>query len=192
MRRLDLAGFDAKFHADADPWRTFTDADEAAKRRAILQALGLGRRGRVWEPASGAGANSVALAPRALRLDATDGAAAAVALTAAALASEPRARAYRLALPEPPAHAVYDAIVVAEVLYYLSPRASARFARIVARTLRIGGRLVLAHHRHDFYDFSQHAVGIHDRFLSGSHKLWRPAQGAMTMRWIVRGYELLN
>ena len=57
MRRMDLDGFNAKFRADADPWSTFVDADEATKRRAILRALGPARRGRIWEPASGAGAN---------------------------------------------------------------------------------------------------------------------------------------
>ena len=72
MRAIDLSGFSQKFAADDDPWRTFSDRDEAVKRAAILHALGPGPLGRVLELASGNGANSRAIAPRALRLDATE------------------------------------------------------------------------------------------------------------------------
>ena len=73
MKPIDLHGFDRKFAGDADPWSTFTDRDETHKRRAILHGVGPPPVGRVLELAAGNGSNSVALARRALRLDATEG-----------------------------------------------------------------------------------------------------------------------
>ena len=60
-----------------------------------------------------------------------------------------------------------------------------RVARDVARTLRSGGRLILAQHQIDFYDFAQHARGIHGRFLRDSGGHWRRRTVRRTARWIV-------
>lgn len=188
MPAIDLAGFADKFRADADPWATFSNADEATKRAAIARALGPGPFGRVLELGAGNGSNSAALAARALRLDATEGTREGTALTAKALAGRPRARASVLAVPGQFPRAAYDAVVVAELLYYLSPRAMAATARDVAAALRAGGRLVMAHHRIDYYDFAQHSAGIHDRFLADTGASWRPAGGYRTRRWIVAGW----
>lgn len=185
MRAIDLGGFAAKFAGAADPWGTFTARDEAVKRGAILRALGPGPWGRVLELASGNGSNSAAIAARALRLDATEGTAEGTALTAAAIAGRPRACASVLVLPGRPPRPVYDAVVVAELLYYLNPRDMAAVARDVAAVLRPGGRVVLAHHRIDFYDFAQHAAGIHARFLAASGRAWRVRAVRCTRRWRV-------
>ncbi|TVV73298.1 SAM-dependent methyltransferase [Sphingomonas solaris] len=185
MKPIDLDGFAAKFAADADPWRTFSNRDEAVKRRAILHALGPGPVGRVLELASGNGSNSVALAPRALRLDATEGTAEGVTLTAGALDGAGRARASLLRLPGRPPRTRYDAVVLAELLYYLSPGQMARVARDVAAWLRPGGVLVLAHHRIDFYDFVQHAGGIHERFLGETGASWTVRPVRATRAWTV-------
>lgn len=189
MKPIDLAGFDAKFTASADPWSTFTDHDEAVKRAAILHALGAGLHGRVLELAAGNGSNSVALAVRALRLDATEGTASGTGLVARAVGEAPRVRVLRLVLPDRLPRARYDAIVVAEVLYYLTPRAMAAVARDVAAALRPGGRLVLAHHRIDYPDFVQHAAAIHRRFLAATGVDWTAVGGRRTGRWRVAGYE---
>lgn len=185
MKPIGLAGFADKFASDDDPWRTFSSRDEAVKRAAIIHALGAGPLGRVLELASGNGSNSRAMAPRALRLDATEGTSEGTRLTASAIADWPRARAIELALPARFPRPVYDAVVVAELLYYLSPRQMRSVASGVAGVLRPGGRLVLAHHGIDFFDFAQHAAGIQRRFLDVSDARWRVRDVRRRQRWHV-------
>lgn len=187
MRAITLEGFDSRFAGDADPWATFTARDEAVKREAIVRAMG--SQGRVLELAAGNGSNSVALARRALRLDATEGTEAGSRLVRNAVGEDPRVSVSRLVLPGRFPRATYDAVIVAEVLYYLQPRAMAAVARDVARALRPGGVVVLAHHRIQFHDFAQHAEGIHERFLRATGVRWVAGSGRRTGKWIVRGYR---
>lgn len=191
MRPIALSGFEDKFAGQSDPWSTFASRDEARKRAAILHALGIGMRGRILELAAGNGSNSVALARRGLRLDATEGTANGTALIAGTLGDSRRARAIQLVLPDRFPRPRYDAIVVAEILYYLTARDMALTARHVANALGAGSRLVLAHHRIDYYDFVQHAAGIHKRFLRQSHAEWRPIRTYRTGRWMVEAFERL-
>ena len=185
-RSITLAEFDARFDCDADPWKTFSDRDEAAKRRAILRAMGPGPWGRVLELGAGNGSNSAAIARRALRLDATEGTCAGTRLVASAIAGhDPRSRAIRLALPGRFPRVRYDLIVIAELLYYLDDRTFAATARDAAFALRPGGRLVLAHHRIDFHDFAQHAAHIHRRFLADTGERWSVRRIAGNRRWTV-------
>lgn len=185
MKAIGLDGFADKFAGSRDPWGTFTNRDEAVKRMAILHALGAGPIGRVLELASGNGSNSRAIAPRALRLDATDGTDEGTRLTAEAIAGCHGARAIRLALPAPLPRLQYDAVIIAELLYYLAPADMARVAADVAAALRPAGRLVLAHHRIDFYDFAQHARGIQERFLRLTGAAWRIRSVRASRRWAV-------
>lgn len=188
MRPIDLAGFDAKFTTSDDPWATFTNRDEARKRRAIIRAVGGRRVGRILELAAGNGSNSAALAHLALRLDATEGTDSGVELITRAVGANPRIHVSRLVLPGRFPRRAYDAIVVAEILYYLTPRAMAELARSVAAALPAGGRLVLAHHRVDYPDFVQHAADIHRRFLAATGCRWRSCAGLRTGRWRVQSY----
>lgn len=185
MKPIDLKGFEAKFANNADPWSTWTNPDEALKRRAVLHALGPGPIGRVLELGAGNGSNSRSLARRALRLDATEATAEGTRLVAKAIAIHPRARARRLIVPARPPRQRYDAIVIAELLYYLRPRDMRRLAAQVRSHLRPGGRLVLAHHRITFYDFVQHADAIHERFLRDTGAMWRQRPVRCTGRWRV-------
>jgi 2-polyprenyl-3-methyl-5-hydroxy-6-metoxy-1,4-benzoquinol methylase len=187
MKPIDLTGFAKKFASDADPWNTWTSRDEAVKRAAILHAIGAGPHGRVLELGAGNGSNSRPLAARSLRLDATEATAEGTALVAKAIHGyAPRAQAYQLAVPEAPARGQYDVIVVAELLYYLDPQREMQpLARQVARLLRPGGVMVLAHHRITFYDFVQHAEGIHRRFLALTGIDWHVRPVRRTGRWQV-------
>jgi SAM-dependent methyltransferase len=187
-RAITLAGFEATFRGNADPWRTLTARDERRKRQAILRAMGPGPHGRVLELASGNGSNSVALARRARRLDATDGAPTAVALTLRALAGQRGAVAQQLVLPARFPAMRYDAIVAAEILYYLTPAQLAATVREIARSLRPGGRLILAHHHLRFSDVAQAPSQVHARvvdLLAGrAHRRWH----LRTARWRVEGF----
>ncbi|WP_249276589.1 class I SAM-dependent methyltransferase [Sphingomonas baiyangensis] len=163
------------------------------KRRAILHALGPGPIGRVLELAAGNGSNSAAIAPRARRLDATEATASGIALVASAIAQEaPRARAMQLAVPGHFPQPQYDAIVIAELLYYLTPRQMQRTARDTAAALRGGGTLILAHHRIDFPDFAQRAEGIQTRFLAATGRAWSKRAVRCTSRWIVLSCRLTD
>lgn len=185
MKPITLAGFADKFAQDSDPWNTWHAADEVLKRQAILHALPSGVSGRVLELGAGNGSNSLALAARSLRLDATEATEEGRELVERAVAACPRARAIRLVVPATPPRPCYDAIVIAELLYYLSPRDMRRLARQVARRLAQGGTLVLAHHRITFYDFAQHADGIQARFLNMAGVRWRCRLVRQTSHWSV-------
>ncbi len=188
MKPIDLHGFDRKFADNGDPWQTFTNRDEARKRRAILRGVGAGPIGRVLELAAGNGSNSVALARPALRLDATEGTITGTALVCHAVGKDRRVRVRQVILPGRFPGRRYDVAVVAELLYYLTPAAMARVARDVARHVLPGRTLVLAHHRVDYPDFVQHADGIHERFLAASGVRWKARHGLRTGRWRVQSY----
>lgn len=190
MRPITLDGFDRKFVDDDDPWSTFTNWDEAVKRRAILHAMGPGPWGRVLELAAGNGSNSIAIAARALRLDATEATASGTALVSRALMGRRRARALKLIVPAPLPRPRYDIVVIAEVIYYLSGRDMARTARDVAAVLRAGGTLVLAHHRVEYPDFAQHAAHLQRAFLRATERRWQVRVARRTGRWVVLACNL--
>ncbi|MBB4154228.1 cyclopropane fatty-acyl-phospholipid synthase-like methyltransferase [Sphingomonas jinjuensis] len=186
MKPITLAGFERTFSNDSDPWRTFSDHDEATKRAAIRHAIGAGPHGRILELAAGNGSNSRMIAARALRLDATEATAAGTRLVGLALRNHShRARAIRLAVPARFPRIRYDIIVIAELLYYLSPHAMRQMARDVASALRPGGQLVLAHHRIDFHDFAQHAAHLQQAFLDQTGREWNCKIVRRTGRWLV-------
>jgi cyclopropane fatty-acyl-phospholipid synthase-like methyltransferase len=184
-RAITLAGFEATFVGNPDPWNTFAARDEARKRRAIVHALGPAKHGRLLELASGNGSNSRSLAAHALRADITDGAPTAVHLTARHLADLSRARVSRLVLPGRFPAARYDAIVAAEIFYYLTPRALDAVAREIARRLRPGGRLILAHHHLRFADAAVAPAGVHAALRRALPFATSPVGCIRTERWRV-------
>lgn len=185
---IDLAGFERKFREHPDPWRTWTAWDEAVKRAAILRALGPVRHGWVLELGSGNGSNSRVLAGRALKLDAVDGTPAGVSLTAEAIRALPGAVAHLLPLPGRLPRPAYHAVVIAELLYYLTPRDMGAVARAVAAALPRGGRLVLAHHQITFADAAQPPNGVHTRFLRATGTGWALRRRRVTAHWRVEGF----
>lgn len=167
MRRqaISLHGFEQSFAQDADPWNTWASHYEAVKRDALTKSVGAGRHGRVLEVAAGNGSNTRMLASRALRLTATEGTASGTRLLREATEGLPNLEVVQRDLENSlPGHR-YDLIVISEVLYYLPTRAFEALAREVARTLRSGGSLVLAHHRDAFADRARPANNVHACFI---------------------------
>ena len=185
--RASLEHFEAIFQASRDPWGTHHRRCEAVKRRAILYALPPFKVGRILELGSGNGSNSKALAARCLRLDACDGAPSAVALTAGALEGHDHAQAMLLALPARFPAPRYDAIVIAELLYYLDERTLQAVASQVQSTLRPGGTLVLCHHHRQFRDARQRQDTLHRRFHALLGPNWRATPGSRELNWDVVG-----
>lgn len=194
---IDLAGFEAVFRDSPDPWKTRTSRDERVKREAILRALGTGRRARVLELASGNGSNSSGVLSRSLRLHACDGAEAAVALTRAALGESRRGARADVTVARLPGGVPADpveAVVIAEVLYYLPARDVRRLGQELARRLQPGGRLVLAHHGVDFHDTASRPQLCHTHLLEGVSDEGRNVLGrrtfARTSRWRVERVDV--
>ncbi|MCR4294751.1 MAG: class I SAM-dependent methyltransferase [Elusimicrobia bacterium] len=136
-----------QFGKREDPFSYATDPYERARLEALDAALGAGRLGRVLELACAEGHFTERLARRASSVTALD-------ISAVAI-ERARRRASAAAFVEGdllvwgPAEAGFDAIVVAEVLYYLDrPGVKAEFEALfprIAGWLKPGGRLVMSH-----------------------------------------------
>lgn len=186
MRRqaISLQGFEQTFAQDADPWKTWTSRYEAVKRDALAKAVGAGRHGRVLEVAAGNGSNTRMLASRALRLTATEGTASGTKLLREATEGLPNVEVVQCNLKNSLPGDRYDLIVISEVLYYLPDRAFESFAREVARTLRPGGRLVLAHHRDEFADRARPAHNVHPCFIRTTQVSMKCCFRQRARRWL--------
>jgi SAM-dependent methyltransferase len=138
-----VTGFEARYRADADPWRTLTSPYELGKRGRTLAACGPGPFASVCELGAGLGALAAGLAPRCSRLLALDAAPTAVAAAAQRLAPFPHAEARVAVVPDDlPAADAFDLIVASELLYYLEADALAATVAWAVRALVAGGRLV--------------------------------------------------
>lgn len=153
---IDIAGFEAKFRADADPWNYRTSPFEAFKRTALLRACGTRPSGRALELACANGETTRALAGRCLRLLAVDGSPTAVAAARARTGDLPRVSLRQAALPAQMPRGPFDLIVVSELLYYLRPRDFSILLGRIARALAPGGRVVVLHHVVGFDDAAIH------------------------------------
>lgn len=139
---------DRQFRKREDPFSYSTDPYEVARLAALEAALGGAPLGRVLEAACAEGHLTEKLVRRAASVLALD--ISAVALERARRRA-PSARFAEgdLMTWDPGTQAPFDAVVVAEVLYYLDrpgvkPEFEALFPRI-ASWLRPGGRLVMSH-----------------------------------------------
>ena len=150
-RVIDVAGFEAKYREDIDPWNYAASPFEAFKRHVLLRACGYRPFGRGLELACGTGATSRALAPRCLRLTAQDSSPTAIA---AARRAGPRpGLTYDLGvLPRQMPRGPFDLIVASEIFYYLSRADLSRTLARIEAALAPGGRVVVLHHRLDFPD----------------------------------------
>jgi trans-aconitate methyltransferase len=137
--------FDAMYHADPDPWDVETSWYERRKRAVLLACLPREHYATAWEPGSGPGITTRALAGRVGRLIASDGSAAAVRLAEERCADLGHVEVRRSTLPDVPLAKPVDLVVVAEFLYYLPDRDAALEALWTATAA--GGHLLSVHWR---------------------------------------------
>jgi SAM-dependent methyltransferase len=141
---IDLSGFERKFVEADDPWRCRSSAYEALKRRRALAGRPL--VGRALDVACGDGAGTQALVARALRVDAIDGAEAALAAADRLVGRNPRVRLRRAQIPRDLPHGRWQRILVSELAYYLSPHEIGALADALIVRLAPGGELITVHH----------------------------------------------
>lgn len=154
MRRtvIDAAGFERRYRENLDPWSYESSPFEAFKRAALLRACGSRPFGRALELACGTGVTSRALAPRCLRLTATDASPTAIAAARRLSRGLPGLTYREGLLPRALPTGPFDLIVISEILYYLPRHDLALLLSRVERALAPGGRIVLLHHLIDFDD----------------------------------------
>jgi SAM-dependent methyltransferase len=140
-----LTGFERRYRADADPWRTLSDPYEQTKIQRALAACGPGPFASACELGAGVGALTALLAPRCARLLALDGAPTAVAAARERLARHPSAWARVALLPRDLPRGSFDLVVASEVLYYLGGRELDEVAVWIEGALPPGGRAVAVH-----------------------------------------------
>lgn len=138
--------FDAMYELDPDPWDVATSWYERRKLAVLLASLPRERYASAWEPGSGPGLTTRALAARTDRLLASDGSAVAVGLAERACVGLGHVTLALSTLPDVPLDGPVGLVVAAEFLYYLPDRAGALDA--LWGVTEPGGHLVLVHWRH--------------------------------------------
>ena len=137
-----------QFSKRADPFSYDTTPYETARLAAMDGALGTGALGPVLEAGCAEGHFTEKLVRRSSRVLAVDISAVALARARQRAPQASFVEADLLAW-EPGAEAPFEAIIVADVLYYLDrPGVGAEFAALFARIsswLKPGGRILLAH-----------------------------------------------
>lgn len=144
---MTLAGFEARYRADPDPWSYQSSRYEHDKYAATLAACGPGPFSSALELGSSIGAFSRQLAPRCERLTTIDGAPTAVAAARSRLADCAHVDAIIGTIPEDVPRRSYDLVVGSEILYYLSSEVLEATLAMLAQVLAPGGRLVAVHWR---------------------------------------------
>jgi len=149
---IDIAGFEAKFQENPDPWNYGSSRFEAFKRQILLQACGTRQYGRGLELACANGETSLLLARKCLSLLAVDGSVSAVAEAQRRTAGLRHVVIAEAALPQDMPRGPFDLIVISELLYYLKSRDLDAVLRRSIAALAPGGRLVVLHHTIYFDD----------------------------------------
>lgn len=149
---IDLAGFEAKFQSNPDPWNYAASPFEAHKRRILRLACGSRVYGRGLELACANGETTKVLAPLCLRLLAIDGSPSAIEEARRRTRHLPNVDLACLALPEGLPRQQFDLIVASEIYYYLNPTDLDRLLARLYEALAPSGRIVSLHHTINFDD----------------------------------------
>lgn len=156
--------FDAMYTEDPDPWEVATSWYERRKLAVTLAALPRERYATAWEPGSGPGLVSRALAPRVDRLVASDGSPVAVGLAEERVADLAHVEVVLSELPAVPLEAPAELVLAAEFLYYL-PELPACLDALWGATAP-GGHLVFVHWAHQPHDAHLSGARLHERIAA--------------------------
>lgn len=154
--------FEDVYRANADPWQFETSPYEAAKYERTLAALPRAHYGRGLEVGCSIGVLTSQLAGRVgqlLSLDVNDRA---LLAARARNAAHPQVRFERRRLPGGLPDALFDLIVLSEVLYYLSPGDLERALDEVLARLAPGGTVILVHWTPPVHDYPQTGDQVHE------------------------------
>ncbi|MDQ8043586.1 MAG: glycosyltransferase [Patulibacter sp.] len=157
-----LAEFEARFRADADPWRFETSDYERAKRADTLRACGDLTGARVLELGAANGVLAADLARAAGSVVAIEAVVAAAQLGTERLAPFTHAAMVEGLIPSDVPGGPYDLVVASEILYYLDEAAYAETLHALPGWLAPGGRLVAVHWRPDGPERPRGAAAVHD------------------------------
>ena len=147
MTRVPDAHFEARYDAQADPWRLEGRWYERRKRALALASLARERYRRAFEPGCALGLLTVPLAQRCDAVVAVDAASAAVAATAQRTGHLGNVEVARLAVPDAWPRGRFDLVVLSEIGYYLEPPTLARLRDRAVTCLDRGGELLAVHYR---------------------------------------------
>jgi predicted TPR repeat methyltransferase len=141
------AHFQRLYDASSDPWQFRTSRYEQEKYQSTIDGLGHRQFRSGFEPGCSIGVLTRLLAVRCDELLAVD--VVEQALTAARMtcADQPWVRFERMQVPREWPDAVFDLIVLSEVLYFLSPTDITSTANRTFATLEAGGLVVLVNWR---------------------------------------------
>lgn len=147
MSRVPDAHFEARYRAEADPWRLEPRWYERRKRALTVASLSRERYERAFEPACALGLLTAMLAPRCDQLIAVDASPTAAASAAHRLAGFGHVEVGCMSVPDAWPSGRFDLIVLSEVGYYLRRDTMRRLARDAAARLTDDGELLAVHYR---------------------------------------------
>ncbi|MBW6523394.1 class I SAM-dependent methyltransferase [Sphingomonas sp. RHCKR47] len=137
--------FENLFREQGDPWSFETSAYEAAKYDHTLGSLSRERYDLALEVGCANGVLTQRLADRCAGLIAVDVSGTALAAARARCADHPQVRFERRQLPGDAPDALFDLVVLSEVIYYWDRHDLARAANYLRAHVRPGGEIMLVH-----------------------------------------------
>ncbi len=137
--------FEAKYRADADPWKFASSASELARYGAVIAALAGGRFRHGLEPACSVGVLTRMLAPLCDRLEAFDLSPTAVARAAERCADLPQVEVRCASLLDLVPDPTVDLLMLSEIGYYFTTEDWARILGQLVAPLSPGCRVVGVH-----------------------------------------------
>lgn len=136
------ATFEALYSERGDPWNLGSEY-ERAKRVATIAALGGRNFANILEIGCGTGALTAELVPHCERIVALDLSQTALETARENLGDDARISFVRGEVPTDWPDGTFDAVILAEVLYFLSPDEIARVSRLAREALPPGGGTAL-------------------------------------------------